>query len=122
MSTARKIGIVALVILIIGCGYLLVREKKSLFNTSKALTLLYGGPIWHSPDLIKYFDKESTGYVSLAFEASYRERGIGKHVVIYRITPKPAEEWNCHLCSGLIGGAVFIHADTDWKIESVPHN
>jgi hypothetical protein len=118
-SIRRKIGTIALAILIVGCVYLFVKEKKSTFNAQNALTFLYDGPIWHSPDLIKYFDGKSTGYVTLAFESSYRERNVDKQVVIYHITPKPAEEWQCHLCTRLIGGAIFIFSDNRWKIESV---
>jgi hypothetical protein len=111
--------------LVLICALLLmVHSPNSLgggsghFDGQDALRLLYGSGVWRSDELKSYFQGQSHGYVSLAFEASYIERDQDKHVVLLRITPRPAEQYDCHACTPLIGGGVFRWSGTKWVVES----
>jgi hypothetical protein len=95
-----------------------VKTIKSPFNPNNALNLLYGGNTFSDASLSKYFHGQSIGYISLAFKSSYIENGQEKHIVISHITPEPADEYVCHACYPLIGGAVFSKAGGGWKMES----
>ena len=50
--------------------------------------------------------------------ASYQTGGQDKTIVIARLTPRPPDEYTCHACVPLIGGAAFVRSETGWKIDS----
>jgi|GEM_PF-5662880 len=121
----KKVCILITVILLIAIcvDNVLSKERKTLrepFNPDEALIMLYGGMIWKNYALKNYFKEESTdtGYITLAFESAYIENNKEKHVVISHITPRPYEEYQCHACAHLVGGAVFVKSKNGWSIES----
>lgn len=91
----------------------------------EALQQLYGGEIWNDPRLSDYFNKSQvTGsartraYIEVAYETGFTEGGQEKVMVIARLTPEPPQEFTCHACAPLLGGAVFVRTGDAWKIES----
>jgi hypothetical protein len=108
-------------ILLCSTSNLCAEDTKSLKNPFipyDALILLYGGKTFEDARLGKYFQGQTTGYISLAFETAYIENGQEKHMVIAHITPEPVDEYFCHACYKLIGGAVFSKTGNVWRIES----
>lgn len=101
------------------------------FDTRKALNLLYGTPmpfqetpyservIWRIPERLSeyYFNSTSNGRVSIIFDAPYREDNIDKHIVITATVPAN-EDYGCHACAPLIGGAVFRRLGKYWVLEA----
>lgn len=95
-----------------------IKTRKELFDTNRAMILLYSGQTLTSSDLKQYFKGQTTGYISVAYESGYNENNLEKHVVIFHITPEPAEQYMCHACSPLIGGAIYTKTKDSWAIET----
>ena len=95
-----------------------MKTMKEPFDANKAMILLYGGQTWTSSDLKRYFKGQTTGYISVAFESGYNEKNSEKHFVIFHITPEPAEQYMCHACTPLIGGAIYTKIKDSWAIET----
>ncbi len=59
----------------------------------------------------------SRGVVEIRFDATYRQLGVNKHIVI--TSTKPAgQDYGCHACCPLLGAAVFSKLDGKWSMES----
>ncbi len=94
-------------------------------DAGAAVTQIYGGTTWKAQELTQYFGRgqqrgqsRDLAYVSVAYQADFSEGGVEKSVVITRLTPVPEDEFRCHACAPVIGGAVFAFRDNGWKIES----
>lgn len=118
MSKTILLRVASIVILTISAGSVCAGWLKDPFDANDALVLLYGGKTWTHANLKKYFDGRSTGYISLAFDASYMENNQEKHIVISHITPNPADDYHCHACTPLVGGAVYVKSKEGWSMES----
>jgi hypothetical protein len=117
----------ALIAIVVGTSTVRAEEIQRAvagFDPKSALAAVYGGNTWKDPKLAKYFPPVSDGsasdvaYLSLGFDASYVEGGQQKHVIVSLLTPAPAETYNCHACSPLIGAAVLRLVGGRWEIES----
>lgn len=94
----------------------LVRNKVSV-EANEAFLSFYKGTSWAGESTDKYFN-ERTEYVSLKFEGRFTEGGINKLLVIWYLTPSPLDDFLCHACVPLIGGAIFKQQDSKWIVES----
>jgi hypothetical protein len=94
------------------------KELKGAYDAQKALALIYGSLEWNDKKLSEYFKDKTVGYISLDFDSIYTEGGKEKHFVIAHITPSPIEEYRCHACTPLVGGAVFAKSKNGWVVES----
>ncbi len=90
-----------------------------------ALKQLYGGDTWDDARLSNYFGRsldsdglQNRAFVSVAFQSSFREGGQDKAIVIAGLTPRPADEYRCHACAPLLGGAELVRSGSAWKIVS----
>lgn len=96
----------------------LVADGKISSDASKALAELYGGLVWRDSSLSQYFKEEEVGYVAPMFEKRFTEEDVEKLAVIGHITPGPTDDYHCHACSRLVGGAIFRRQGSDWIVES----
>jgi hypothetical protein len=96
---------------------LLIRDKVSP-EAKDALLNLYGGGVWVDKNLGGFFKDKTEGYVTPKFEGRFVEGGISKLLVLGYITPEPGEDYQCHECVPLIGGAIFQRQESKWVVES----
>lgn len=88
-------------------------------DASKAFSGIYGGLKWNDGNLAKYFQGKTTGYVTPKFEEKFTEGGKEKLLVLGYITPEPIDNYFCHACVPLLGGAIFLKQGSGWVAESV---
>jgi hypothetical protein len=88
-------------------------------DASKAFAGVYGGSKWEDKVLEKYFKGKTTGYVTPKFEEKFTEDGKEKLLVLGYITPEPIDNYGCHACVPLLGGAIFLKQGSGWIPESV---
>jgi hypothetical protein len=95
------------------------RSFGGAFSADRALALVYGGPVWNSPELSRYPSfTEQRAFIEPLFEAAYVEGGVEKHIVIATLTPQPRREYSCHACGPLLGGAVYRAEGSSWTLEA----
>lgn len=89
-------------------------------DVKAALAALYGGETWADASLRGYasFADTDRAFVAPLFDAAFVEQGLDKHVVIATLTPRPIDEFGCHACTPLLGGAVFARDGDSWRIEA----
>lgn len=93
-------------------------DEERRFDGDQAMSLMYGGTVVRNEALRSYFQGQDNGYVAIAYENSYVEQGQRKRVVVFRITPKPADEYVCHACAPVIGVGLFTLSGHEWAAES----
>lgn len=93
----------------------LTRNKISV-EAKDAFLNLYGGAIWTDKSIGDYFKDKTEGYISPKFEGRFIEGGINKLLVLGYITPD--EDYFCHACVPLVGGAVFQKQESKLVVES----
>lgn len=107
------------------CGVALYASRSAPFlsrdfSADKALTSVYGGSQWKNPELSRYADfREGSARVEPLFESLFLEGGTAKRMVIGKLTPSGIDQYNCHACSPLLGGAVFRQDGDRWTLEAV---
>jgi hypothetical protein len=93
-------------------------DKKVSADAKKVFAELYGGSVWKDEALAQYFKDKNSGYLAPIFEERFTEGGLEKLLVLGHIAPEPIEEYFCHACVPLLGGAIFLRQGTGWVVES----
>ena len=113
------------------CGNTIIGplEADGSFTIQGALQALYGNydpqshsALWNEiavPDRPEFsnFRGVSHGTVGVAFDATYRELGIDKHIFV-TLTKPLGNDYDCHVCEPLLGAVVFSKRADKWSIES----
>lgn len=93
----------------------LVRDQVSA-EGRRLFVDLYGGVIWKDQSIKKFFNDATEAHITPKFEVRFTENGKDKLFVLGYVAP--TEEYICHACVPLLGGAIFRYDNSAWIVES----
>jgi len=95
---------------------LMFGSDAEVYSDSSKLYVVWELPNQEAEDLVGFPNEAGYVYSTVISAFPFREEDNDKYFILTQT--KPLEEYECHACSPVLGGAVFSNEGNIWQIEA----